>query len=114
MGSNASLSQGVQQAFEISVLTSIEKESGIHLSLIAYPNPTLNYLNLEVNGSEFPALHFHLLEMSGKLIISDKINSNSTMIDMDHLSSGTYFLKIYSGLGTDVLQEIKTFKIVKL
>jgi|SRR5690554_3243411 len=37
-GTNGSVAQGVQQPFEISVVTAIEEAKGINLSVTAYPN----------------------------------------------------------------------------
>ncbi|MGI6479934.1 MAG: hypothetical protein ACOX0M_10915 [Salinivirgaceae bacterium] len=47
-GTSGSVSEGVQQPFEISVVTGIEEAKGINLSVSAYPNPTTDYLTLEV------------------------------------------------------------------
>ena len=49
-GTNGSVAQGVQQAFEISVVTSIEEAQGI--TLLAYPNPTTDYLTLFIGEFE--------------------------------------------------------------
>ena len=45
---NGSVAQGVQQPFEISVVTGLEEAKGINLALSAYPNPTTDFLNLKV------------------------------------------------------------------
>ncbi len=39
-GASGSVAQGVQQPFEISIVTGIEEAKGINLSVSAYPNPT--------------------------------------------------------------------------
>ena len=46
VGTNGSVSQGVQQPYEISVVTAIEEAKGINLTVTAYPNPTTDYLSL--------------------------------------------------------------------
>ena len=47
-GTSGSVVQGIQQPYEISVVTGIEQAKGINLELSVYPNPTTDYLTLEV------------------------------------------------------------------
>jgi len=107
-GTNGSVAQGVQQPFEISVVTAIEEAKGINLSVSAYPNPTTDYLTLEVKEYELSNLHFQLYDMSGKLLQNEKITGNQTSIVMSNLVPATYFVKV-----TESNKEVKTFKIIK-
>ena len=107
-GTNGSVAQGVQQAFEISVVTGLEEAKGINLSVSAYPNPTTDYLTLEVKDVELLNLHFQMYDMNGKLLQNEKITGNQTSIVMSNLVVATYFVKIIQGN-----KEIKTFKIIK-
>ncbi|MDX9883208.1 MAG: hypothetical protein RBS73_14190 [Prolixibacteraceae bacterium] len=50
-GSTVSLAQGVQQPYEISVVTGLNDVSDIQLDLSAYPNPTVDVLRLRMNRS---------------------------------------------------------------
>ena len=106
--SNGSVAQGVQQPFEISVVTGIEEAKGINLSVTAYPNPTTDYLTLEVKDFEFSNLHFQLYDMQGKLLQSEKITDNQTSIVMSNLVPANYFVKVIQGN-----KKVKTFKIIK-
>ena len=107
-GTNGSVAQGVQQAFEISVVTGIEEAKGINLSVSAYPNPTTDYLTLEVKDVELLNLHFQMYDMNGKLLQNEKITGNQTSIVMSNLVPATYFVKVIQGN-----KEVKTFKIIK-
>jgi len=107
-GTNGSVAQGVQQAFEISVVTGIEEAKGINLSVSAYPNPTTDYLTLEVKDVELLNLHFQMYDMNGKLLQNEKITGNQTSIVMSNLVPATYFVKVIQGN-----KEFKTFKIIK-
>ena len=107
-GTNGSVAQGVQQPFEISVVTGLEEAKGINLSVSAYPNPTTDFLTLEVKEFDISNLNFQLYEMSGKLLQSKKITSNQTNIVMSNLVPATYFIKVIQGN-----KEVKTFKIIK-
>ena len=55
IGPNGSVSNGIQQAFEISTLTGIE-DNKISLNLQVYPNPTNGYLTLSIDKTEFGLL----------------------------------------------------------
>lgn len=107
-GTSGSVAQGVQQPYEISVVTAIEQAKGISLSVTAYPNPTTDYLTLEVKYFELTTLHFQLFDMSGKLLQSEKITGNQTSIVMSNLVPANYFVKVIQGN-----KEVKTFKIIK-
>lgn len=107
-GTNGSVVQGVQQPIEISVVTGLEEVKGINLSVKAYPNPTADYLTLEVKDVELSTLTFQLFDMQGKLLQNEKITANPTRILMSNLLPSTYFLKV-----TQANKELKTFKIIK-
>ncbi len=107
-GTSGSVAEGVQQPYEISVVTGLEEAKGINLSVSAYPNPTTDYLTLEVKDVELLNLHFQLYDMNGKLLQNEKITGNQTNIVMSNLVVATYFVKIIQGN-----KEIKTFKIIK-
>lgn len=110
-GTNGSVAQGVQQPYEISVVTGLEEAKGINLSVSAYPNPTTDYLTLEVNASttlSIQSMTYQLYDMSGKLLQNEKITDNQTSIVMRNLVPAIYFVKVVQGN-----KELKTFKIIK-
>jgi len=107
-GTNGSVAQGVQQPYEISVVTGLEEAKDINLSITAYPNPTTDYLQLKVESETLKDLSFQLYDMNGKLLQSKKITGNQTSIVMSNLVTATYFVKV-----VQENKEIKTFKIIK-
>jgi len=106
-GTNGSVAQGVQQPYEISIVLEI-KEHQISLVMQVYPNPTTDYLTLNVGNFELSTLNYQLFDITGKLIESKKISSTIETIRMDNLSSATYLLKVVNNN-----KEVKTFKIIK-
>lgn len=106
-GTNGIMAQGVQQPYTISILLGIEDNS-IHLDLTAYPNPTINFLTLNVGNTELSTLSFQLYDLIGRIIESRKIRSSKETIDMENLPSALYFLRV-----TNDTKEVKTFKIIK-
>ena len=107
-GANGSVTQGVQQPYEISVVTAIDEAKGINLSISAYPNPTTDYLTLSIDEFEISTMSYQLFDVTGKLIQSEKITGNHTTIGMNNLVPATYFVKVIQEN-----QEVKTFKIIK-
>jgi len=107
-GTNCSVAQGVQQPYEISIVTGIEEAEGINLTVSAYPNPTTDYLTLRIDEFDISNLSFQLYDMNGKLLQNEKITGNQTSIVMSNLVPATYFVKVIQEN-----KEVKTFKIIK-
>lgn len=105
--SNGSVAQGVQQPYEISILSGIEDRQ-INLNMQAYPNPTTDYLTLNVDNFQLSTLSFRLYDITGKLIENKKITSTIETICLENLPSAAYFLKVVNNN-----KEVKTFKIIK-
>ena len=111
IGANGSVSEGVQQPYEISVVTSIEEAKGINLSFTAYPNPTTDYLTLSVDNSvkiNMSKLSYQLYDMNGKLLHSQKLTESKTQINMCNYTPASYFVRVLSGDKC-----VKEFKIIK-
>jgi hypothetical protein len=106
-GSNGYIIQGLQQPFEVSIITRVNDIS-IDLSVQAYPNPTSDKLILSIGTQELKNLRYQLIDVYGKTIVSDRINQAAQIIDMSKLSSGTYFLSVLSNK-----KQIRIFKIIK-
>ncbi len=106
-GSTGSVAQGVQHAFEIYAL-GIEDIEGINISIVAYPNPTADYLTLEIKDLDLSSVTLQLFDIQGRLLQDQKITANHTRIDMDNLPVATYFVKVSQGE-----RELKSFKIIK-
>lgn len=107
-GTTGSVAQGVQQPFEISVVTAIEEAKGVNLLISAFPNPTTDFLQLHVESEKLKDLSFHLYDMSGKLLQAKILTGTVTQIDMSSYVPSIYFVRVISGS-----QSIKVFKIIK-
>jgi hypothetical protein len=107
-GTGGSVAEGVQQPFEIWVVTSIEEATGITLNILTYPNPTKNFLTLEVRDFDPNGLTYQLFDMSGKMLKDELISDTHTRIDMTQLVPAVYFVRVIQSR-----KEIKTFKVIK-
>ena len=110
--SAGSVSQGVQQPFEISIVSGIDIKS-VLLECSVYPNPTTDFLRLKLQDINSVNLSFQLFDINGKQIISKKVEGSDTEISLQGQKPGTYFLKVLQLKGTSNQQAIKVFKIIK-
>jgi hypothetical protein len=106
-GSNGTITQGVQQSFEISETLSVDN-TAILLEASIFPNPTTDYLNLRLKDTNVSELSFQIIDITGKLITTKKLVTSNTIIQMDYLPATTYFMTVFRNQKT-----IKTFKIIK-
>ena len=108
--------QGLQQPYEISVTTGLDKAEGMQLLFTAYPIPVSNVLTLKIDGftpDQISKLSIHLFDMRGKQLMSKQAEGIETSIPMIYIPPGIYFLQIIGqGKGFRSI-EIKTFKIIK-
>ncbi|PJB16112.1 MAG: hypothetical protein CO118_01035, partial [Flavobacteriales bacterium CG_4_9_14_3_um_filter_32_8] len=65
-GIDGSVAQGVQQPYEISIVTEIEEAEEISLSFSVYPNPTTNFIKLNIGNYTPENLNYQHYDASGK------------------------------------------------
>ena len=103
----ASISEGVQQPYEISVV-GVDEHPEITLNAVLFPNPTpgnvqLTIHNMQINGE------VRIYDTNGKFLFSKKIEGENTALDLSHYAPATYYVNVYSGK-----QMLKSFKVVKM
>ena len=108
-GSNGTILEGVQQPYEISVVTSIENTDYINLVCTVYPNPTRGSIKLIVKSADLNNMRFQLYDINGAILQDKPIRDEETDIYMSNLFSSVYFLRISRDN-----REVKVFKIIKL
>jgi hypothetical protein len=109
VGGGGSVLHGVQQPYEISIVTGVEEASGIELSVAVFPNPVTDFLVLQVDYQYDPeSLYYQLFDIQGRLMKTGKIAGGETLIDMAGASPSIYLLRV-------IFHEkyIKTFRIIK-
>ena len=103
-GGDGSVAQGVQQAPAISDVSVFEDVEAIGLT--AFPNPTTDYVVLDVANSA--ALSYQLYNLKGELLKENEVTQNQAKVSLAGLPAGSYLLKV-----ADEKKAIKVFKIVK-
>ena len=66
-------------------------ESNIDVSI--FPNPIVNILNINLNDSYFDGIGVSVMDISGRIIITQTIYENTTL-DVSSLNSGIYILSL--------------------
>ena len=107
-GASGTITQGVQQPYEILVNSGIEEAKGISLECIVYPNPTNDLIKLKIENYKLENLSYQVYDINGQLLQNKKTEGSETIISMADLVPATYFLKV-----TDNTKEVKVFKIIK-
>ena len=76
--------------YDINGLLSTNDYENRHVSI--YPNPTQSKINLSLNYSK--EVHYKLFSPLGKQLMTGTITSGNEEIDISHLPSNIYFLKV--------------------
>ena len=105
-GTDVIVAQGIQQPFEISILGLDNYQ--INLVMQTYPNPTRDYLVLNVHALDLSNMIFQLYDVNGRLIETRTMFSPIETICMMNLPSSVYVLKVINNN-----KEVKSFKIIK-
>jgi len=78
----------------------------IETGITAYPNPAGEFISLNLNGIN--AERVDVYDITGKLLSTNNLSSEQTLIFTGNLHSGLYFIKVYNGN-----QNIAKLKIIK-
>lgn len=106
-GANGKITQGVQQPYEIFVVTGI-KENSIQLKAVVYPNPASGFVVLSVEQKNISGMTCVLTDMQGKVISSQEVKITQTRIDLSQLAQGAYQLQVFQNN-----ESVKIFKVIK-
>lgn len=106
--SNGSVAEGVQQPFEISVLSVLEGMDHINLHILTYPNPTTDFLLISVTRADITDLAYQLFDIQGKMVLNESMSNDVTQVNMSNLGPSTYILKVEQNH-----KVVKIFKIIK-
>lgn len=107
-GANREISEGVQQAYEITTLATDEISNSTEEGIFIYPNPFKDYLYLDFTKNNFKGSEYQLFDAQGKLIKKDKITQSKSEFNFSSLPSAMYIIRINQNG-----ENIKTFKIIK-
>ncbi|MBN8669909.1 MAG: T9SS type A sorting domain-containing protein [Chitinophagales bacterium] len=72
----------------------VENIVGSNELLIVYPNPTKNYLQVDVRGHYTNMAQIQIVDVTGKFVVTKKLTEKSLSLDVSSLSSGVYILQL--------------------
>ena len=101
-----SISEGVQQPYEISVV-GVDEYPSITLNAVLFPNPTQGNVQLTIDNLQFEG-EVKIFDLNGKFLFSKKIEGENTALDLSRYAPATYYVNVYSGK-----KMLKSFKVVK-
>jgi hypothetical protein len=91
-------------AFNILIIDEpiVEDESG----LLIYPVPLTNYFTLVIKDPRFEWANMELYDLSGRLIVKQKIYENITHFSQINLKAGVYIIKVQTSRGELLITKI--------
>jgi len=100
------LTQGFQQSSY--TITQIELNTSFNLIFNVYPNPTSQYVNIEVIG-DLSDLEGTLYDLSGRIIVQKRFEENRLRFDLVDCSASTYMIIVKNAKG----EKVANYKIIK-
>lgn len=74
----------------------IEEKEQTKILLGIYPNPTSDYIHLKIsNYKNYKKLHYQIIDLNGRVILSNTIDELIKTIETSSLSDGLYLLQIF-------------------
>ena len=105
--SSGTVSQGVQQAYEIYSVGI--KETELNISLSVFPNPTADNLTLQISDYNNEKLSYQLFDLQGKLLNNGQVTAQQTLINTSSLSPATYFINVLNKEN----KQVQSYKVIK-
>lgn len=105
-GATGNINLGVQQPFEIYGPLEVISIEGLTIEI--YPNPTQDFVYIELDNSKLDNGRMLLYDINGRLIKGNFITNKKSEINITELAAGNYYLEISS---SDL--KICSYKIIK-
>lgn len=98
------------QAMELDGKSSYSKvvsatvEQGGAIDMQAFPNPTTDNVTVKLSEVAGDNATIELLDYTGKVLKTQRVNGNSTVIEMNNLPAGMYILKYVDGANRNTMK----------
>lgn len=104
--SNFTISEGIQQTYEIYTLSTSELSFKFDVKI--FPNPTVDILKVSFSNESKQETEFQIFDMNGSMLLNEHTLNENIDLNMSNFTPGSYLLKMYSSN-----QIINSFKIIK-
>ena len=81
-------------------------ENSVGNTLEIYPNPAKSVINVKTADTKLLGMAYSIYDNAGKVVLSGKITSENTSIELGNLAAGIYMLSIAENMS-------QTFKVIK-
>ena len=103
---------GSQHRFDFSVGFELGLDETSALNEIkVFPNPVLNELTVEIEGKIDGSAHIEILDLSGRVLVSDAMNATNAFAeyftDVSGFRKGSYIVKVFTENGTSTSKFVK-------
>lgn len=79
----------------------------INAKTMIYPNPTVNSVTVELEHGNESESTLQVLDITGKVVLDQKLNNTINIVNIEKLQAGTYLFKIASAKGAVTSRIIK-------
>ncbi|NQU33506.1 MAG: T9SS type A sorting domain-containing protein [Bacteroidetes bacterium] len=62
-----------------------------------YPNPAANMLNIKFEDYSSELIEMQIIDVTGKVVVSEQLTNNHSVTSLEGLSEGVYFVKLTNG-----------------
>lgn len=93
-GQDGTITEGVQQPYEILLFEGIPEENGIALTCSVNPNPATSFVRLTMKKNEISDMRFQLVTLRGIILQDEMIKEKITIIPVEKYSEGYFLLKV--------------------
>ena len=105
-GDNSNGDFGEEASHMLSIKALDDVEENADQTLLIYPNPTSSVLNIQGEGMT----NLEVYNVVGQCIMRNEVNGNVAQINMEHMNSGIYFLRVYANDGS---VQSRTFTVAR-
>lgn len=77
------------------------------IEIVGFPNPTTDYITLQINGVQEQSVLAEVLDINGKKIATHQLEVQNAKIDFSNFASGIYFINIQTKEASQVLRVVK-------
>lgn len=102
------LTEGAQQPYEITRVTTSHKIMELSDAVSVYPNPATEHVLIEIENLVDENIQYQLINARGQLLSVKKIIGSHTVVSMGNYVPSVYFIKILQNQ-----EEVTTFKIIR-
>jgi hypothetical protein len=85
-----------------------KREEVANKAFNVYFNPIDDNFIVNANSAKIESFNYQLLDLAGRVLDTQRVNGTSAAVTMNHLSRGTYILRLYN---TNEIYEVK--KVIK-